>query len=103
MDRIDLHVEVTPVSFDEISSRRKQESSADIRLRVIEARNRQTSRFAGHPEVHSNALMPPEMVKEICEIGEAGRLLLLLRPLLHRSGMITRIFFTAIQPIRSIR
>lgn len=100
LDRIDLHVEVTPVSFDEISSRRKQESSADIRLRVIEARNRQTSRFAGHPEVHSNALMPPEMVKEICEIGEAGRLL--LKRAMERLGLSARAYDRILKVSRTI-
>lgn len=76
LDRIDLHVEVTPVSFDEMTSNRKTESSAEIRERVIMARNIQSERFKDNDEIHSNAMMPPQMVKEICEISEAGKKLL---------------------------
>src|SRR5687767_6963708 len=63
LDRIDLHVEVTPVSFDQMTETRKTESSAEIRERVISARNKQTERFSDFPEVHANALMPSQMVK----------------------------------------
>jgi magnesium chelatase family protein len=76
LDRIDLHVEVTPVQFDQLASNRKSENSATIRERVIIARNAQTDRFANSPSVYSNAMMPSQMVKEICEITEAGKTLL---------------------------
>jgi magnesium chelatase family protein len=76
LDRIDLHVEVTPVSFDEMTSNRKTESSSEIRERVIRARDIQSERFKDNDEIHSNAMMPPQMVKEICEISEAGKKLL---------------------------
>jgi len=73
LDRIDLHVEVTPVSFDEMASNRKMESSAEIRLRVIKAREIQTKRFEKTPLIYSNAMMPSQMVKEVCEINQACR------------------------------
>lgn len=76
LDRIDLHVEVTPVSFDQMTSNRKSESSSEIRERVIRAREIQSLRFAEYDEIHSNAMMPPQMVKEICDINEAGKTLL---------------------------
>ncbi|MFD1820051.1 magnesium chelatase family protein [Pseudarcicella hirudinis] len=76
LDRIDLHVEVTPVNFDQMTSNRKTESSQEIRERVIKAREIQTRRFKDFPEIHSNAMMPSQMVKEMCEIGDVGRLLL---------------------------
>jgi magnesium chelatase family protein len=76
LDRIDLHVEVTPVSFDEMTSNRKTESSAQIRERVIKAREIQSERFKDLEEIYSNAMMPPQMVKEICTINEAGKTLL---------------------------
>jgi magnesium chelatase family protein len=76
LDRIDLHVEVTPVNFDQLASNRKAEVSATIRERVIVAREVQTKRFEGNHEIHSNAMMPSQMVKEICEISEAGKTLL---------------------------
>jgi magnesium chelatase family protein len=76
LDRIDLHVEVTPVNFDQLASNRKAELSEQIRERVIAARNVQTARFAESKEIYSNAMMPSQMVKEICEISEAGKTLL---------------------------
>lgn len=76
LDRIDLHVEVTPVNFDQLASNRKAEVSETIRERVIAARQIQTKRFEGNNEIHSNAMMPSQMVKEVCEISEAGKTLL---------------------------
>ena len=55
LDRIDLHVEVTPVSFDQMTANRKSESSAEIRERVIKSRDIQTERFKERPDVFCNA------------------------------------------------
>jgi magnesium chelatase family protein len=77
LDRIDLHVEVTPVSYDELSdTTHSQESSATIIDRVMEARNIQLQRFAGMEGVYTNAQMSSNMVHEICQINQAGRVLL---------------------------
>ena len=76
LDRIDLHVEVTPVNFDQLASNRKTELSEQIRERVVVAREIQTARFAESKEIYSNAMMPSQMVKEVCEISEAGKTLL---------------------------
>jgi magnesium chelatase family protein len=76
LDRIDIHLEVTPVKFDALVSRPKGESSSDIRARVVAARERQQKRFENHPELHSNAMMPPRMVREICKIDREGQNLL---------------------------
>ena len=76
LDRIDLHVEVTPVGFDQLSANRKTESSEDIRKRVIKARDIQTERFKDQKGIYCNAMMPAEMVKEVCFLNEAGKSLL---------------------------
>ena len=76
IDRIDLHVEVTPVSFNELSSDRKSENSATIRERVIKARQIQELRFKDKEGLYSNAQMEPKMVQEICVIGDTGKNLL---------------------------
>jgi len=76
MDRIDLHVEVTPVAFKELSSSRKFETSESIRARVIQARAIQEKRFEGKANLYSNAQMEPQMVEEICTITDAGKNLL---------------------------
>jgi magnesium chelatase family protein len=76
LDRIDLHVEVTPVAFSELSSDRPQEDSSKIRDRVILAREKQAERYKDHPGVYCNAQMSTKMLKEICEISQVGHNLL---------------------------
>jgi magnesium chelatase family protein len=76
LDRIDIHLEVTPVKFDALVGRPKGESSADVRQRVIAARERQARRFADYPEIHSNAMMPAHMVREICKVDKECKELL---------------------------
>jgi magnesium chelatase family protein len=63
LDRIDLHVEVTPVSFDELASKAKGESSADIRERVINARLIQEKRYSSTEGVHANAQMSTKQLQ----------------------------------------
>ena len=100
LDRIDLHVEVTPVSFDQISSTRKSEGSEQIRERVIHARQRQTERFKDRREIYSNAMMTPEMVKQICVINEAGKML--LRKAMERLGLSARAYDRILKVSRTI-
>jgi magnesium chelatase family protein len=100
LDRIDLHVEVTPVTFDQMTETRKAESSADIQPRVDKARQVQATRFQEYPEVHSNAMMPPQMVKDICEISEAGRML--LKTAMERLGLSARAYDRILKVARTI-
>ncbi|EON75582.1 Mg(2+) chelatase family protein [Lunatimonas lonarensis] len=90
LDRIDLHVEVTPVRFDEMTSNRKAESSSAIRERVTNARERQVARFEGHKDVYCNAMMPSHMVKEVCVINDAGKAL--LKTAMERLGLSARAY-----------
>jgi magnesium chelatase family protein len=76
LDRIDLHVEVTPVAFTELSSVRNGETSAQIRERVIRARDLQLERFKEESCIYCNAQMTSKMLKEICIISQAGQNLL---------------------------
>lgn len=78
LDRIDIHVEVTPVSFDEIiDTRTTGETSAEISDRVVRARALQEKRFQEYGfDIRANAEMPARMVKKICEINTAGKTLL---------------------------
>lgn len=100
LDRIDLHVEVTPVSFDQMTSNRPAESSEVIRERVIKARTIQTERFAENPGIYSNAMMPSQMVKDICEINDAGRAL--LRTAMNRLGLSARAYDRILKVSRTI-
>jgi magnesium chelatase family protein len=74
--RIDLHVEVTPVAFSELSSVKPTEYSAAIRERVIKAREIQAERYKNNPGVYCNAQMSSKMLKEICIIDQASANLL---------------------------
>lgn len=76
LDRIDLHVEVNKVGFDELSSKQSGEPSAQIRERVILAREIQTRRFMGMKGVYSNAQMNTRLVRKVCQIDESGAALL---------------------------
>ncbi|MGB0839229.1 MAG: YifB family Mg chelatase-like AAA ATPase [Chitinophagales bacterium] len=76
LDRIDLHVEVTPVSFDQLTSEIQGESSIDIRTRVETARKVQGKRFNEQKNIHCNAQMSSPMVRKVCAINKTGQTLL---------------------------
>ncbi|MFZ4769968.1 MAG: YifB family Mg chelatase-like AAA ATPase [Ferruginibacter sp.] len=76
LDRIDLHVEVTPVAFSELSSINAYEKSEKIRERVIKARAIQEERYKLLEGVYANAQMSSKTLKEICTINTAGQNLL---------------------------
>lgn len=100
LDRIDIHVEVTPVSFDQMTANIKTESSEVIRERVIKARAIQTTRFKELDDVHSNALMHSQKVKEVCEINAAGRAL--LKTAMEKLGLSARAYDRILKVARTI-
>lgn len=76
LDRIDIHIEVTPVSFQELSGRAGGDSSERVRERVIVARNKQLQRFKQRPGMNCNAQMDSKWLKDHCAIDETGKQLL---------------------------
>jgi magnesium chelatase family protein len=100
LDRIDLHVEVTPVNFDELSSERKTEKSEVIRERVIKARNMQEKRFVEQENIYCNAQMSPQMVRNICKITDAGQLL--LKKAMEKLGLSARAYDRILKVARTI-
>ena len=76
LDRIDMHVEITPIYYEEMTSEKPAESSETIRKRVIKAVYMQKKRFAGVENTYSNASMSSQMVKEICQLDTASQQLL---------------------------
>lgn len=100
LDRIDLHVEVVPVSFEEMTQQRPVESSESIRERVVLARNIQLERFAGHEAIFCNAMMPSNIVKEICVVGESG--VSLLKTAMERLGLSARAYDRILKVSRTI-
>ena len=100
LDRIDLHIEVTPVSFDQMTSDRKSESSSDIRERVIIARNIQSKRFEGQHAIFNNAMMTSETMKSVCEINTAGKKL--LKTAMEKLGLSARAYDRILRVSRTI-
>ncbi len=100
LDRIDLHVQVTPISFDEMTANRKNETSQQIRERVIKARDIQLERFKDYEGVYSNAMMPSAMVKEVCVISSAGKTL--LKTAMERLGLSARAYDRILRVARTI-
>jgi magnesium chelatase family protein len=70
LDRIDLHIEVPPVKFREITSEQSGELSAQIRERVVAARQRQQARFRDRPKITCNARMGSRDLKRHCALDE---------------------------------
>jgi magnesium chelatase family protein len=100
LDRIDLHVEVTPVSFSELSNVAKGESSASIRDRVIKAREIQTLRYANTPGTYANAQMSSKQLREICVINQAGEAL--LKKAMERLNLSARAYDRILKVARTI-
>ncbi|WP_426669851.1 YifB family Mg chelatase-like AAA ATPase [Mucilaginibacter sp. McL0603] len=100
LDRIDLHVEVTPVNFSELSSDRLAEKSENIRERVIQAREKQIERFGEKPDLHANAQMSPQMVRDICKIDLAGQTL--LKKAMEKLGLSARAYDRILKVSRTI-
>ncbi len=76
LDRIDLHVEVTPVAYQELSGEKPQQGSNVIRDHVIKARDRQEERYKDNAGIYCNAQITSKMLKEVCVINTAGANLL---------------------------
>lgn len=100
LDRIDLHVEVVPVSFDQMTANRKSESSTEIRERVVKAREIQSERFKDNPSIFSNAMMPSNMVKDLCSVSEAG--ISLLKTAMERLGLSARAYDRILKVSRTV-
>lgn len=100
LDRIDIHIEVTPVSYDELSDKRIGEKSESIRKRVIEARAVQEARYAKREHVHCNAQMDSKLLKELCAIDEAGNRM--LRTAMDRLKLSARAYDRILKVARTI-
>lgn len=99
LDRIDMHIEVTPVAIGDMNSSREEETSATIRERVIRARNIQSKRFAGLG-IHSNAMMNSRMLREFCPLDADARSL--LERAMDRLNLSARAYDRIIKVARTI-
>ena len=100
LDRIDLHVEVTPVNFDELASSENTENSESIRERVIKAREIQEGRFENMQDVFANAHMESKKLREVCQIDGAS--ITLLKTAMDRLGLSARAYDRILKVSRTI-
>ena len=100
LDRIDLQIEITPLSFEEMSRTAPGETSAAIRERVIKARKIQEERFASEPGIHCNAQMNSRLMKQYAQPDEEG--MNLLREAMNRLQLSARAYDRILRVSRTI-
>jgi len=100
LDRIDIHIEVTPVPFDKLSDDRKSESSSEIRKRVTVAREIQTARFEENEKVNYNAQMNTKQIREFCALDENSKQL--LKTAMERLNLSARAYDRILKVARTI-
>ncbi|MDT0650952.1 YifB family Mg chelatase-like AAA ATPase [Autumnicola edwardsiae] len=100
LDRIDIHIEVTPVPFEKLSEERKGEGSVEIRERVTKARQLQTKRFEAFDNTHYNAQMSVRHIREFCELGDSSKML--LKTAMERLNLSARAYDRILKVSRTI-
>jgi magnesium chelatase family protein len=100
LDRIDIHIEVTPVPFEKLSDTRKAECSADIRKRVTLARQLQSERFISQDKIHYNAQMGSREIREFCPLDDTS--LTLLKIAMERLNLSARAYDRILKVSRTI-
>ena len=100
LDRIDIHIEVTPVSYDELTDKKEYEKSDSIRKRVETARDVQETRFEENEDIHCNAQMATRELKKICQIDSAGNQL--LKTAMDRLNLSARAYDRIVKVSRTI-
>ena len=100
LDRIDNQCEITPVPFKDISKAAQGEPSAEIRKRVIRAREIQAERFSGQKGIHCNAQMSERMIHQYAEPDEAG--ICMLRMAMERLSLSARAYNRILKVARTI-
>ena len=101
LDRIDLHIEVTPISYDELSSQVQEETSSSIRDRVVAARKAQKNRYEKlNTPIHSNAQMGSYELQTYCQLDESSRNI--LKNAMNKLGLSARAYDRIIKVARTI-
>ncbi|MFW6095396.1 MAG: YifB family Mg chelatase-like AAA ATPase [Bacteroidota bacterium] len=100
LDRIDIHIEVVPVSYDELSDTKPSESSATIRQRVMKARELQGNRYKDYEAIYSNSQMSSRMIREYCQIDMAGKNL--IKKAMEKLGLSARAYDRILKVSRTI-
>jgi len=100
LDRIDIHIEVTPVPFEKLSDERRGELSTIIRERVTKARKLQSLRFLENENIHYNAQMGVKQIRNFCKLEKAS--LDLLKTAMERLNLSARAYDRILKVARTI-
>ena len=100
LDRIDIHVEIMPVPFDKLAESRPGEPSADIRERVVRAREIQARRYAGEPGIHCNAQITPKLQTRYCALTPEA--MAILKRAMEKNDMSARAYDRILKVARTI-
>lgn len=100
LDRIDIHVEVVPVAFRELTDARPREKSEFVRERVVKARKIQEERFQEFSGIHCNAMMTSKMLRTYCVISDAG--MTMLKTAMEKLGLSARAYDRILKVSRTI-
>ncbi|MCX5805723.1 MAG: YifB family Mg chelatase-like AAA ATPase [Proteobacteria bacterium] len=99
LDRMDMHIEVPPVTVRELSIDKEEEPSEKIRERVLDARRIQEDRFKGR-KIYSNSHMTPRMIKKYCAMDNGGSML--LENAVDKFGLSPRAYHRILKVARTI-
>jgi magnesium chelatase family protein len=100
LDRIDIHVEVTPVPFRELSAIKPSENSQAIRERVVSARKIQEERYKDIKGIHSNAQINTNMLNKYCKLNDQG--MVLIRNAMEKLSLSARAYDRILKVSRTI-
>lgn len=100
LDRIDIHIEVIPVSYDKLSGKEKVESSVAVRERVVASRKIQEERFVGEKKVYCNAMMSSRQIRTYCSLNSEGQNL--LKEAMQRLNLSARAYDRILKVARTI-
>ena len=100
MDRIDLHVEVNSIPFDDLARSERAETSENVRKRVVQAREIQKERFQSIDSLHSNAQLPPKLIDSYCQIDEPGKMI--VKKAMDMLGLSARSYARILKVSRTI-
>jgi len=100
LDRIDIHLEVTPVPFNELTSERSAEKSEFVRERVVKARQIQAGRFSNNKGIYCNAQMSSKTLRQVCKLTDAGQQL--IKTAMEKLGLSARAYDRILKVARTI-
>jgi magnesium chelatase family protein len=100
LDRIDIHVEVPALSYEELAQKKPGEDSASMRQKVVAARGRQTGRFAGEKKIFCNAHMESRHIRKYCELSADSQAM--LKTAIEKLGLSARAYDRILKVARTI-